>query len=78
MDSHEIGLFFLRLFIVREDRLLLKLMLFSGTEFYEIDTRISVRVSAGVLRRYFCSFRLLVLLDLFLSLAFSLWTTAGY
>ena len=63
MDSHEIGLFFLRLFIVREDRLLLhlKLLLLSWTKLHKVETHISVRVSAGVLGRYFCSFRLLVL-----------------
>lgn len=39
----------------------LKLLLFSRTKFHKVDTHISVRVSAGVLGRYFCSFRLFVL-----------------
>ena len=72
MDSHEIGLFFLRLFIVREDRLLFKLMLFSRAEFHKVNTYISVRVSVRVLRRYCCSFRLLVLFSPLLEFGFLL------
>ena len=74
MDSHEIGLFFLRLFIVREDRLLLhlKLPLLSGTEFHKVDTHIRVRVSVRVLIRYCCSFRLFVLFSPLLEFGFFL------
>src|SRR5919107_6113354 len=72
MDSHEIGLFFLRLFIVREDRFLLfrELLLLRRTEFKQVDTNIRVRVSVRVLRRYCCSFRLLVLFSPLLEFGF--------
>src|SRR5689334_22975716 len=65
MDEFEISLFFLRLFIVREDRLLLvlKLLLLRRAEFFnKIDMHVSVRVRARVLRRNCCFFRLLMFL----------------
>src|SRR5688572_5143139 len=72
MDSHEIGLFFLRLFIVREDRLFIlsKLLLLRRTEFKQVDTQFRVRVSVRVLRRYCCSFRLLMLFGPLLEFGF--------
>ena len=65
MDEVEIGLFFLRLFIVRENRLLLvlKLLLFRRAEFFnEVDAYVRIRVRVRVLRRSYCCFRLLMFL----------------